>query len=100
MPLIVMGFFVLALLARGGIAGVVRPIAGSILFGFVAALVLGWAASLCRSWGGARGRSWLAGAIFGPWFLAEMALSGRVASYLSIPGLLERLWEALAAVPT
>ena len=98
-PLVVMGVFVIALLARGGLLGILRPVAGSIVFGSVAALVLGWVTSLCRTWGGARGRTWLAGVMFGPWFFAETALSGRVASYVSIPGLLGRLWDALAAVP-
>jgi hypothetical protein len=99
-PLVVMGLFVFALLARGGFWGMARPLVGSIVFGAVAALVLGWMASLCRTWGGARGRTWLAAAVFGPWFFAEMALSERVAAYVSIPGLLGRLWDALAAVPT
>jgi hypothetical protein len=36
--------------------------------------------------------------VLGPWFFAEIALSGRVAPYVSIPGLLSRLWETLAAV--
>lgn len=99
-PLVLIGLFVFALLARGGLWGIARPLAGSILFGAVAALVLGWMASLCRTWGGARGRTWLAVAVFGPWFFAEMALSGRVAPYVSIPGLLSRLWDAVAAVPT
>jgi hypothetical protein len=99
-PLVFMGFFVLAIVARGGLAGAVRPLLGSILFGLVAALVLGLVASFCRSWAGARGRTWLLGVIFGPWLFAEVALSGRVAPYASIPGLLGRLWEALAAVPT
>ena len=100
LPLLVMGLFVVALLARGGLGGMFRPLAGSLVFGSVAALVLGWAASLCRTWGGPRGRTWLAGVMFGPWFFAETALSGRVASYVSIPGLLGRLWDALAAVST
>jgi hypothetical protein len=99
-PLVVMGFFVFAILARGGLAGIARPLAGVIVFGFLAALILGLAASACRWWGGARGRLWLAAALVGPWVFAQMALSGRVASYASIPGLLDRLWEALAAVPT
>jgi hypothetical protein len=99
-PLVFMGLFVTAILTRGGVTGTVRTVVGSILFGAVAALVLGLAASGCRSWGGARGRTWLAAVMFGPWFLAEIALSGRVAPYVSIPGLLGRLWEALAAVPT
>jgi hypothetical protein len=98
-PLAFMGLFVFAIAARGGLAGAVRPLVGSILFGFVAALVLGCMASVCRSWGGARGRTWLTAVVFGPWIFAEIALSGRVASYVSIPGLLGRLWEALAAVP-
>lgn len=99
-PLVVMGFFVFAILARGGLAGIARPLAGAILFGLLAALILGMAASACRSWGGARGRLWLAAAVVGPWVFAETALSGRLASYASIPGFLDRLWEALAAVPT
>ncbi|HMI82792.1 MAG TPA: hypothetical protein VK550_01800 [Polyangiaceae bacterium] len=99
-PLLFMGVFVFAILARGGLASMARPLAGSIVFGSVAAMVLGSMASVCRRWGGARGRTWLAGAVFGPWLFAEMALSGRVATYVSIPGLLGRLWEALAAVPT
>jgi hypothetical protein len=99
-PLVFMGLFVFAIAARGGLASTVWPLVGSILFGFVAALVLGSMASVCRSWGGARGRTWLMAVVFGPWIFAETALSGRVASYVSIPGLLGRLWEALAAVPT
>jgi hypothetical protein len=99
-PLVFMGLFVFGVLARGGLATMARPLIGSILFGSIAAVVLGWVASLCRTWGGARGRAWLAGVVFGPWFFAETALSGRIASYVSIPGLLGRLWEALAAVPT
>jgi hypothetical protein len=99
-PLVFMGLFVFAIVGRGGLAGAARPLLGSILFGFVAAFVLGLVASVCRSLGGARGRTWLAVAVFGPWFFAEVALSGRVAPYLSIPGLLGRLWEALAAVST
>jgi hypothetical protein len=98
-PLLVIGLFVFVILARGGLAGIARPIAGSILFGAVGALVLGLTASVCRSWGGARGRWWLAGLIFGPWLFAETALSGHVSSYASIPGLLGCLWDAVAAVP-
>src|SRR5262245_6845615 len=82
-PLAFMAFFVFAILARGGLAGIARPLGGAMLFGSVAALVLGWVTSLCRTWGGARGRTWLAGVVFGPWLFAEMALSGRIASYVS-----------------
>jgi hypothetical protein len=99
-PLVVMGFFVFAIMAKGGLVAMARPLVGSIVFGLVAAIVLGLIASMCRSWGGERGRSWLAAIVFGPWLVAEVALSGRLAPYLSIPGLLGRLWEALAAVPT
>jgi hypothetical protein len=98
-PLVFMAFFVFALLARGGLLAMARPLVGSLLFGCVAALVLGLMASICRSWGGPRGRMWLAAALSGPWLFAELALGGRVATYVSIPGLLGRLWEALAAVP-
>jgi hypothetical protein len=98
-PLVFMGLFVFAIAARGGLASAARPLLGSILFGLVAALVLGSATSVCRSWGGARGRLWLLALVLGPWFFGEVALSGHVASYVSIPGLLGRLWEALAAVP-
>ena len=97
-PLIAMVVFVFAIAARGGLAGAVRPLVGSTVFGLVASLVLGLLASLCRSWGGSRGRRWLAAIVFGPWFFAEAALSGRIAPYLSIPGLLGRLWEAVATV--
>jgi hypothetical protein len=99
-PLLVVCFFVFAILVRGGLAATARPLAGSIVFGAVAALVLGLVASLCRLWGREQGRPWLAAIVLGPWIVAEVALSGRVASYASIPGLLGRLWEALAAVPT
>jgi hypothetical protein len=99
-PLVVMGFFVLVVMARGGLLAMARPLVGSMLFGLIAAIVLGLVASVCRSWGGERGRSWLAAVVFGPWLVAEVALSGRLAPYVSIPGLLTRLWEGLAAVPT
>jgi len=99
-PLILMGLFVFLVLAKGGLLAMARPLVGSILFGLVAAFVLGLVASICRSWGGERGRSWLAAIVLGPWLVAEVALSGRLAPYVSIPGLLGRLWEAVAAVPT
>jgi len=99
-PLVFMALFVFVVLARGGLARAARPLLGSIVFGLVAALVLGLLASACRRWGGARGRTWLLGGVFGPWLFSEMALSGRIASLASIPGLLGRLWEALATVPT
>ena len=99
-PLLVMTLFVLSLAARGGLAQTARPLGGALVFGIIAAAVLGTVASACRSWGGERGRTWLAGVVFGPWFFAEVALSGRVAPFVSIPGLLGRLWEALAEVPT
>ena len=99
-PLVLMGFFVFVIMARGGLVAMARPLLGSILFGLVAAIVLGLVTSICRSWGGERGRSWLAAVVLGPWLVAEVALSGRLAPYVSIPGLLGRLWEALAAVPT
>jgi hypothetical protein len=99
-PLALMGIFVFAILARGGLVATARPLLGSLVFGLVAALLLGLVASICRTLGGARGRSWLLAIVLGPWLVAEVALSGRVAPYVSIPGLLGRLWEALAAVPT
>jgi hypothetical protein len=99
-PLVLIGLFVVVIAARGGLAGTARSLGGSMLFGLVAALVLGLAASLCRLWGGARGRTWLTVVVLGPWFFAEVALANRLATYVSIPGLLGRLWEALAAVPT
>lgn len=99
-PLVLMGGFVFAIAARGGLAGTVRPLAGSMLFGLVTAVVLGLTTSFCRTWGGRKGRSWLVAAVFGPWIFAEVVLSGRVAPYASIPGLLGRLWDALAAVST
>jgi hypothetical protein len=99
-PLAVMTAFVLLIAARGGVAQTARPLAGSLVFGLIAATTLGAVASLCRSWGGARGRTWLMAVVLGPWFFAEIALSGRVAPYVSIPGLLSRLWETLAAVST
>jgi len=33
-----------------------------------------------------------------PWLIAELVVGGRGASYLSIPGLLGRIWETLTAV--
>jgi hypothetical protein len=99
LPLLFMVFFVFAILARGGLAATARPLAGSIVFGIVAAMTLGVIASMCRSWGGARGRRWLAAFILGPRLFAEIALSPRVAPYVSIPGLLGRLWDTIAQVP-
>jgi hypothetical protein len=99
-PLVVMTVFVLSIAARGAIAQTARPLAGWLVFGTIAAATLGVVASLCRSWGGARGRTWLTAVVLGPWFFAEIALSGRTAPYVSIPGLLSRLWETLAAVST
>jgi len=99
-PLVLMGGFVFAIAARGGLAGTVRPLAGSMLFGLVTAIVLGLTTTFCRTWGGQRGRTWLVAVVLGPWIFAEVVLSGRVAPYVSIPGLLGRLWDAFAAVST
>jgi hypothetical protein len=99
-PIVLMGGFVFAIAARGGLVDTVKPLAGSLLFGLVTAVVLGLATSFCRSWGGRRGRTWLVAVVFGPWIFAQVVLSERVAPYLSIPGLLGRLWDAFAAVST
>jgi hypothetical protein len=99
-PLVFMTGFVFAIAARGGLAGTVRPLAGSILFGLATAVVLGLTASFCRTWGGRSGRTWLVAVVLGPWIFAEVLLSGRLAPYASIPGLLGRLWDAFAAVST
>lgn len=99
-PIVLMGGFVFAIAARGGLADAVRPLAGSVIFGLVTAVVLGSTTSLCRAWGGRSGRTWFFAAVFGPWIFAEVVFSGRVAPYVSIPGLLGRLWDTLAAVPT
>jgi hypothetical protein len=99
-PLVLMSGFVFAIAARGGLAGTARALAGSMLFGFATAVVLGLTTSLCRTWGGRSGRTWLLAVVLGPWIFAEVLLSGRLAPYASIPGLLGRLWDAFAAVST
>jgi hypothetical protein len=99
-PLVFMAGFVFAIAARGGLADTVRPLAGSMLFGLATAVVLGLTASFCRTWGGRSGRTWLVAVVLGPWIFAEVLLSGRLAPFASIPGLLGRLWDAFAAVST
>jgi uncharacterized membrane protein YhaH (DUF805 family) len=97
-PIVAIGLFVFAFVAGGRIEGAFWPIAGAALFGVVAAIVLGALASTCRRWGGSQGRSWLMVVVLLPWLLAGTVASGQVAPYLSIPGLLGRLWETLTAV--
>lgn len=97
-PIIAIGVFVFAFVAGGSIESAFWPIAGAVVFGVVAAIVLGAAASSCQRWGGAQGRSWLMAIVLLPWLLADTIASGRVAPYLSIPGLLGRVWETLTGV--
>jgi hypothetical protein len=97
-PIIAIGAFVFAFVAGGHLADALWPIAGACMFGFVAAVVLGVVASGCRRWGGAQGRSWLLVVVFLPWLVAELVLGGRGSAYLSIPGLLGRVWETLTVV--
>jgi hypothetical protein len=97
-PVAAIGLFVFAFVAGGRLREAVMPIAGSIAFALFASIVLGVVASGCRRWGGAQGRSWLLVVVLLPWLVAELVVGGRGASYLSIPGLLGRIWESLTAV--
>ena len=97
-PVTAIGLFVFAFVAGGRLQGAAAPIAGSIVFALFASVVLGALASGCRRWGGAQGRSWLFVVVLLPWLVAELVVGGHGASYLSIPGLLGRVWEALTAV--
>jgi len=97
-PVAAVALFVFAFVAGGRLQGAAWPIAGSVVFGLFASIVLGVVASGCRRWGGAQGRSWLLVVVVLPWLIAELVVGGRGASYLSIPGLLGRIWETLTAV--
>jgi hypothetical protein len=97
-PVAAVGLFVLAFVAWGRLQGAVWPIVGSVVFALFASIVLGVVASGCRRWGGAQGRSWLLVVVLLPWLVAELVVGGRGASYLSIPGLLGRIWETLTSV--
>jgi hypothetical protein len=85
-----------AITAGNHIEGATSMLAGAALFGLVASTVIGAVAGMCRRWGGDQGRTWLLGIVFIPWTLAELLFRG--APYLSIPGLLGRLWESLTQV--
>jgi hypothetical protein len=97
-PVAAVGLFVFAFVAGGRLQGAAWPIVGSIVFAVFASIVLGAVASGCRRWGGAQGRSWLLVVVLLPWLVAELVVGGRGAEFLSIPGLLGRVWETLTAV--
>jgi hypothetical protein len=97
-PVAAVGLFVFAFVAGGRLQGATWPIVGSIAFALFASIVLGVVASGCRRWGGAQGRSWLLVVVLLPWLVAELIVGGRGAAYLSIPGLLGRIWETLTVV--
>jgi hypothetical protein len=97
-PLVAIGAFVFVFVAGGRATEAFWPIAGAIVFGLLASIVLGVVASGCRRWGGAQGRSWLLVIVLLPWLVAELVVGGRAAAYLSIPGLLGRMWETLTVV--
>ena len=100
LPITVIALFVLTIVAGGGIAAPLRTLVGTVVFGVIASVLLALMATTCRQWGGPRGRGWLLTVVTLPWLLCEWVLPSRAASYGSIPGLLGRLWEALAAVRT
>jgi len=97
-PTFAIGAFVLVFVLGHPVAGTGWSILGAVAFGLVASMVLGVVASACRRWGGGHGRRWLMGVVLLPWVVAELLVDGRASAYLSIPGLLGRAWDALAAV--
>jgi hypothetical protein len=98
LPTVAIGVFVFAFVVGGRLQGAAWPILGAITFGLLASVVLGAVASGCRRWGGAQGRSWLLAVVFLPWMVEELVSGGHKGGYLSIPGLLGRVWETLTAV--
>ena len=97
-PIALVSLFAFAITVGRHIPGAARAILGSAAFGAVASAGTGLLAAACRRWAGARGRSWFLLVVVVPWAFAEIVPSSWGSDYLSIPALVGRAWDLLAAV--
>jgi hypothetical protein len=97
LPVVALAVLAFAVAARAELGRWAFALGGAVAFSALAAVLLGVVAGACRHWGGAAGRRWFVAAIAGPVLLSEAMGHGSAGQWLSIPGALAQLWEALTA---